>query len=273
MTASHISRDPLNQGMLHALVIQIRVVSALVLRETRTRFGHSKIGYAWALLEPIAGIYILLVVYQLFGRHTPVGSSLELFFITGFIPYQFYDRTATRLSGAITANKALLNLPIVKNVDVIFGRAILELATNLVVLLILLGGMWASGVEEAIPRDPFLLAQAILMCWLLGIGVGAVNAVLNALIKSWDNVFRLITRPLYLLSGIFFMPEKLPSPFNEWFLWNPVLHGIEWFRSGFYEGYGKYSLDRGYLLTWVLVSLLIGFALERKMRIKLFVGG
>ena len=263
----------MSQGMLHAFIVQMRVISALVLRETRTRFGHSKIGYAWALLEPIASVYILLLVYQMFGRHTPVGTSLELFFITGFMPYMIYDRTATRLAGAITANKALLNLPIVKNVDVIFGRAILELATELVVLFLMLGGLAVAGIEDAIPRDPLRLAAAIGMCWLLGIGIGSLNAVLNVLIKSWDNVFRLVTRPLYLLSGIFFMPEKLPSPFNEWFLWNPVLHGVEWFRSGFYEDYGKYSLDRGYLTIWVLTSLLLGFVLERKMRRKLFVGG
>ena len=268
-----ISNYAFRQTMLGAARVQLRVICALVLRETRTRFGHSRLGYAWALVEPIASVIVLSLVYLTMGRHTPVGTSLELFFITGFMPYMIYDKTAKRVGGSISANKALLNLPIVKNVDVILGRAILELGTELTIMLILLGTLFAFGVSEAVPRDPLRLANAVLVAWLLGVGIGSINAVINALFKSWDNIFNILTRPLYLLSGIFFVPERVPPPLKDWFLLNPVLHAVEWFRSSFYEDYGKFSLDTRYLLTWVFATLIIGFALERKMRRKLFVGG
>ena len=45
--------SPAAPGLLRGLWLSAEVVHALVLRETRTRFGGHKLGYAWALLEPI----------------------------------------------------------------------------------------------------------------------------------------------------------------------------------------------------------------------------
>jgi tetratricopeptide (TPR) repeat protein len=44
---------------LDQLRSQRRVIRALIIRETRTRFGDSKLGYGWALLEPIMHIALL----------------------------------------------------------------------------------------------------------------------------------------------------------------------------------------------------------------------
>ena len=256
-------------GMAEAFVIQARVIGALILRETRTRFGASKIGYVWALLEPIGHVVVLGFVYFLFGRKTPVGNSLELYFITGIFPYFLYEKTGTRLSGALTANKALLNLPMVRNLDVIFARAILELATILVVLLILIAGLVLAGVEEAIPFNPVQAGEAFLVMWLFGTGIGSINAVINSINKSWDNIFKLLTRPIFLLSGIFYSVDHFPEPFRTYLLYNPIIHGVEWFRSGFYEDYSVETLDKPYLIAWAFCSLVAGLALEWVMAKKI----
>ena len=39
---------------------QRRVIHALIIRETRTRFGDSRLGYGWALIEPILHIALLV---------------------------------------------------------------------------------------------------------------------------------------------------------------------------------------------------------------------
>ena len=256
-------------GLLEAFAIQIRVIGALILRETRTRFGASQFGYVWALVEPIGHVVVLGFVYYLFGRKTPVGTSLELYFITGIFPYFLYEKTGTRLSGAITANKALLNLPMVRNLDVIFARAILEMATILVVLLILIGALFLYGVEEAIPFDPVQAGEAFLAMWLFGTGIGSINAVINSINKSWDNIFRLFTRPIFLLSGIFYSADHFPEPFRTYLLYNPIVHGVEWFRSAFYEGYSIETLDKPYLIAWAFWSLVAGLALEWVMAKKI----
>ena len=42
-----------------ALQTQVRVIQALIIRETRTRFGEARLGYGWALLEPVLHILML----------------------------------------------------------------------------------------------------------------------------------------------------------------------------------------------------------------------
>lgn len=255
-----------SRALLQAARLQLRVIGALILREVRTRFGTSRLGYIWALAEPIVHFLVLSWLYMALMRLPIAGMSLALFFMSGVIPYFVFDKTANRLAGSINANRALLHLALVKHVDVIVGRALLELATMLVVFIVLMTGMYAFNQLQNTLIQPLILAKAMALLWLIGIGVGATNAVLNSLFKSWDMIFRMATRPLYLLSGMFYMGERVPSPMRDWVAYNPLIHGVELFRSGIFPGYGGTFIDMTYLVSWAACSVTFGFAFERIMR-------
>lgn len=51
-------------GLPDRLRSQCRVIGALIIRETRTRFADAKLGYGWALLEPILHITLLSVMFR-----------------------------------------------------------------------------------------------------------------------------------------------------------------------------------------------------------------
>jgi capsular polysaccharide transport system permease protein len=250
-----------------AMSLHLRVIGALVLREMRTRFGVSRLGYLWALAEPLMHVVVLNFIYIAMQRRPVIGTSLALFFVSGIIPYFVFEKSATRLTGAITGNRALLQLALVRNVDVILGRALLEFATLLIVFLVLLTGLYALGhLDSNVRLQPLIMMQALLLAWLLGLGIGAINAVMGALVKSWDTVYKIMTRPLYLLSGIFFMVDRIPPPFGAYLRYNPIIHAVELFRSGIYPGYGQYSVDVPYLLCWSFGAVVVGFSLERLLR-------
>jgi capsular polysaccharide transport system permease protein len=246
-----------------------RVVFALILREIRTRYGHTLIGYAWAPIEVVLHLVIMMAMFTALGRHGPLGMSLEMLILTGLIPYFMFQKVATRLVGALKANNALLQLPPVKNVDVFFARAILEFITMIAIALILHALIMMIG-HGAMPRDIVTAFTAALMLALLGFGLGMTAGVLAQIIKSFDIVFRLCIMPLYLTSGVFFSVERLASPMRDILLYNPILHGVEWYRSAFVEGYGRFSLDIPYLVMWTSVLVIVGFASERVLRRKTF---
>jgi capsular polysaccharide transport system permease protein len=256
------------RALLQAMRLQQRVIGALILREIRTRFGTSRLGYAWAVAEPILHFMVLSWIYMALMRQPLAGMSIALFFMSGVIPYFVYDKTGHRLAGAINANRALLHLALVKHVDVIVARALLELATLIFVFALLMTGMYAFDQLQNTLIQPLILAKATALLWLIGLGVGATNAVLNALFKSWDTVFRMATRPLYLLSGMFYMAERVQSPIRDWVSYNPIIHGVELFRSGIFPGYGSTFIDETYLMAWAACSVVFGFAFERIMRRK-----
>jgi capsular polysaccharide transport system permease protein len=64
--------------------------------------------------------------------------------------------------------------------------------------------------------------------------------------------------------------EYVPEMYRQYMVWNPMMHAVEWFRSGFYHLYPTYSLDIHYLVSWSGTTLLLGLAFERVTRERLY---
>ena len=128
--------------------------------------------------------------------------------------------------------------------------------------IIVIGGGLAG------PSEPLLLLEAIIGLALVGFGLGSINAVVAMLFSSWRNVYDVLTRPLMLLSGVFFLPDATPLAARELLAYLPTVQGIELFRSGFYTGYRSSILDPGYLFAAGLSLCLLGLSGERVVRLK-----
>ena len=170
---------------------------------------------------------------------------------------------------AITSNGSLLQLPLVGTFDVLIARGLLELITDTLVAVILLAGFGAMGLG-ALPQDIAGTSAAIVVVWLLGCGFGYLNAVVNAFMKSWDKIWAQLTRLLYFCSGIFYVPGMMPDWIRDILAWNPLLHGVDWFRSSFFREYEPHWLDRPYLAAMAVAALLAGLGLERGLRRRLY---
>jgi ABC-type polysaccharide/polyol phosphate export permease/Flp pilus assembly protein TadD len=245
---------------------QLRVIHALMIRETRTRFGESRLGYGWALLEPMLHITLLWAMFALLMHGTPpIGTHFFLFYYTGLVPFHVFVHTSTSMIYGVAGNGPLLQLPPVKPFDVILARGLLEFATDLVVAALLLAGFAAFGIP-ALPDNLAGAITALIAVAALGCGVGYVNAVLQTLFRSWDKLWNNATRLLYFFSGIFYVPGMMPDWAREIVVWNPLLHAIDWFRASFFAAYRPHWLDQRFLIVAAVLSVLAGLALERGFR-------
>src|SRR5207249_8960456 len=132
------------------------------------------------------------------------------------------------MSHAITGNGPLLQLPPVTTFDVIAARGLLEIITDVIVAVILLVAFEAIGLA-AMPDDLWGPAVALLVAGLLGLGVGYINAVVTVFWRSWEKIYAQLTRVLYFISGIFYVPAMMPDWARDGLAWNPLLHAIDWF--------------------------------------------
>jgi capsular polysaccharide transport system permease protein len=249
-----------------ALRSQLRVIYALMLRETRTRLADSKLGYGWALLEPVLHIGMLSLVFAVMMRgRPPIGDKFFIFYYTGIIPYHLFVHTSSSMTNAIIGNGAVLQLPLVSTFDVVMARGLVEIVTDIVVAIILLAGFFAAGIG-LLPHDLPALSASVIVVSLFGCGIGFINAVINAFFKSWDKIWAQLTRTLYFCSGIFYVPGMMPDWVRDILVWNPILHAVDWFRSSFFPEYEPHWLDRFYLTIVAVVSLAVGLCLERGLR-------
>jgi capsular polysaccharide transport system permease protein len=248
-----------------ALAIQGRVLLALMLREARTRYGRQQIGYLWAIIEPMFHISILMVMFSFMGRASPLGESLPMFLATGIATYLGFRNVYGRTKGGYGSNEALLTYPVVKIVDVFLGRALLELATWIVVMMILISVLILLG-HGSLPHAPLLMLEAVAALFCLGFSVGMCFGLLTEFVPSAANFLTWPMRILYFASGVFMLPDSMPPMVRDIIVWNPLLHGIALFREGYYRMYDSHMLDVGYLWKFVVAMLLVAFVAERMAR-------
>jgi len=247
------------------LLLQVRVLATLTLRETRATFGASRFGYLWTIIVPTCSVALLCVLFAAAGRRAPFGQSLALFFATGILTVEFFSKLSSALMTAFEANKALTTYPLVKETDALFARAILTTLTYMLIMALFYGALAALGLADA-PHYPERIIAAIGATAWLGFGFGTVNAVLISLWPSWQQIERVLTRPLIFVSAVFYIPSFLPPAAQAALWWNPVLHLVEWTREGVYPNYDSGVLSPAYPLAVAAALTLIGLASERGTR-------
>ncbi len=250
------------------LASQSEVVWAVMLRETRTRFGAHSFGYLWALLEPLLMIMTFWILLAIIGRPAPDGMDLYTFIATGIVPYTLFASTANRVAESINGNRALLYYPHVKPLDLVFARCILELATYGGVFIVLMGGH--ALYHQQFNIDSILVAvTGLVTAGMLGMTLGMVFCMLAQYSKFVDRARGFFFRPFFWVSGIFFTLNELPDEARAAVVFNPVIHCVELVRAGWFHSYDATHANISYTGAYILVLAFIGLSLERAIRTRI----
>lgn len=246
----------------NGLFRMIRTVVALILREIATTYGRSPGGYVWALADPILGVALLTLVFQhALGNTSPLlGSSFPLFYASGYLPFQMYHDIGNKMAQSLRFSRPLLAYPAVTFVDALIARLILNSVLHVIVFTVLIGGI---AIVQRIPLvlDVAVVLHALFLTTLLGAGIGTLNCFLTMRFPVWERAWSILTRPLFLMSGIFFTYEVMPSIVRDVLWWNPLLHIVGLMRRGIYGVYPADYVSEGYVLTVSLITLVAGLLL------------
>jgi len=249
------------------LVVTRRVIWALIMREARTRYGRSDLGYAWAIIDPLIEFSLLMVLFTAFGRVSPIAVSLPAFLISGLMPFHLFRDCMSRGSTAASANAALLTYPQVKVMDVVAARVLLETATFLVVyvsfvfvIVFAVGDQFSAFVDE--PRK---MIPAFLGLFYFGFCCAVFSSSMNRLTPIWGSIWGYLSRPLWFLSGVFFTLSHLPNNARRYMTYNPVAHVLEWWRSGTLSAFESTAYSPLFVLGTATVLLFIGLAVDRML--------
>jgi capsular polysaccharide transport system permease protein len=234
-----------------------RVVLALMLREMSATHGRSVGGYLWLILEPVLGIMLLTLIFS-YGLRTPrLGINFPIFFATGILPFMFFNTVAGNVSSSINYSRALLGYPRVTYVDAIVARALLSGLTQLLVSFIILTGI----VIYYDTRTVFHLNTALLtygMAFALALGIGTFNCFLFTMYPLWQRAWSILTRPLFIISGVFILYETFPRALQEILWYNPLLHVTAEMRDAFYLQYEAVWVSPLYVFGVAAVTGTLG---------------
>lgn len=247
------------------IITHSRVIHALILREMRTRFGRAQLGYLWALIEPTLFVLVFLAFFALRGATAVSGMPIALFLLTGTIPFIMFRDTMMRSMSAIQSNRPLLTFPQVTPIDLILGRALLEIATTVSAFVLLIVIFVAIGGPVKI-ADPLGVFVWLAVLALLGFGAGAAFGALAPLFPSVQQLVpSIVIRPLFWVSGLFFTADMIPEEIREYALLNPLLNLTELVRAAFFHEFESPDADIIYVVLFTLVVVFLGLAIQRAL--------
>lgn len=245
--------------------IMIDTVHALMLRELKTRFGASKLGYFWAIAEPAAQASIMAILFSLIGRESLSGVPVALFLICALLPFKFFSKLLPQLTASVQANRGLLSYRQVVPLDPFITRFIIEFATFIVVyILILLVMAWLGF--EVWPQDLLALLAVSALLALLASGLGLMLCVATLYWEDVPKVLAMVMTPMFFVSGIFFCATMIPQQYWYLFAWNPIFHVLEISRDAMFVSYETPVGSWAYIGLLALIFNAIGLMLYQVNR-------
>lgn len=254
--------------MHHPLVNTLTVWQALFLRETLDRFFGSRAAWAWLLVEPAMHIGFISLVWGMLRKNSMGGIDIAMWIILGMLAFFLFRRTGVQTLHALDCNKAFFAFRQVRPFDVALVRAGVEAFSMFFISLFILGVAAMMGLD-ALPDDPLKALLALTGLWLFGAGYGLVTSVCMRLVPDSGHIFQILMMPLYLVSGVIMPLAFIPMPYRDWLLWNPLAHGLELVRQGFFSNYHTLDVSFSYLYAWVLGSVALGLTLYRGLETRL----
>ena len=246
-----------------SLIIQKRVIGALLMREIITRYGRNNIGFLWLFVEPLLMTLIMVLMWKFFKVNNISTLNIVAFTITGYPMMMMLRNASNRAIGSISANMSLLYHRNVRVLDTIFARMLLEIAgatiAQIAIMSVLIAVRWIE-----MPADIFYMLLAWLLMAMFAIGLGLIICSVAIHFEPFGKVWGTISFVMMPLSGVFFFVHNLPQQLQHYVLMLPMVHGTEMFRAGYFGNSVTTYGNPWFILLCNLVLLLLGLAMVTK---------
>lgn len=205
-------------------------------RERKTRFAGGVLGYLWAYITPIVWIALIVMLFRYLERTPPIDVGVEVFVATGVLVYVIFRQTVTALSRVLTAHRYMRYFTSVSEDDILLASMLLEAFNFFLTSLLVFTAVtvfFGAPVPASIPG----VLLGLTLAWILGCGVGRFVAIGCQLSDTFARTIPLVLRPLFWLSGIFYLAAELPTTVQNILWWSPLLHITEIVREGYFLGF------------------------------------
>lgn len=254
---------------LNAVSIQVRVMYAILIRDVKIRFKDSPIGIFSAVLEPLAHILILSLLFSYVRfRTTDLGEYLTLFFMTGLLPLFCFKMSMQNVHTTMMKHRMTMYAPVVRPIDLMVVAYVFTVLVY--ISLFAMFDQFYVLVYDYEGADNFILCMIPMLCnGLIGLAFGMVMTIVAIWFRYITVIMGIVFGPVNLLSGMFFTAETLPPIAVEILAWNPFFQSTELLRTYYYYEYESPIFDPLYYYGWVVTCTALALVSERVMRHRL----
>lgn len=204
------------------------------LRQIRSRYRQSVLGFGWAFVQPVVAMVVISVIFGGFLRVPSNGVPYPVFSYVAILPW-------TLFSGSIGAAvpSVLVNMDLVTKTY--FPREILPLAAILTrfvdfgIASLVFGGLilwYHIPVQTTWLYVPVLL----LVQTLLAIGIGFFGSAISVFLRDFSFAVPLAMQVWMYLTPVIYPLSMVPERFRSLYMLNPMAGIITGYRQVVLEG-------------------------------------
>jgi ABC-type polysaccharide/polyol phosphate export permease len=205
---------------LRTAVAHRNLLYLLALRELRTRYKKSVLGWAWSMLNPLSQMVIFSVIFlYVFVAEPPVGDpsglkNFPLYFLCGLLPFNYFSISVGTAIGAVQGGAGLIKKVQFPHEHLVFSVVVAQFATLLVELLLLTVALLIGG-NMVLPWLPVLFLVLGLLT-LFATGVALALAAANVFYHDVAYLWGIALPIIFYSTPILYTPEIITLPWLRW---------------------------------------------------------
>jgi ABC-2 type transport system permease protein len=241
----------------------------LTLRELRSRYKRSVLGWTWSLLNPLATVAIFTVVFKYFLKaEIPPGdpsglSNFAAYLLCGLLPWNYFSNSLNGSMATLVGNAGLIKKVYFPRENLVLAFIASTLVSFLIELLVLGVILVLLGNAIWVWIPVVLLLVAIETVFIVGLGL--MVAVLNAYFRDVQylvgsillQVLFYMTPIVYSLEGQVY-PQMKSQIARKLYTANPLMRFVDAFHKVLYDMRWPSLFTFVYLIVCSAISLGLG---------------
>lgn len=245
----------------------------LTLRELRTKYRRSFLGWFWSLLNPISTVLIYSLVFgKLFNASAPIGeksgiTAYSIYLMCGILPWNFFGLVTNLGMNALVGNAGLVKKVAFQRQTLVMAQVIFSLVQFAIEISILF--VVVSALGSPAWRLLWLLPILMLILALFSAGIGFALSVVYVYFRDLGYLWTILLQIWFFATPIIYSPDLLHGKGPAWVedlaRVNPMYLFTDSFRDLLYHGVIPPAWRFGELILATVISLLLGLKIFKKM--------
>lgn len=207
------------------------LVLSLVRRQYQLRYRQSLVGFSWAILPPLASLFVATVVFHgvMNVQSGKPGVPYTLFTLAALVPWTFFAQSVTAgVPSVVGSIQMVTRLP--------FPRAAIPfsmIGTSMIDLGISFVGfaVFAVITQAGLPITALWLPLILLIELVLVVGVVLLGSAVNVFARDIRIAVPLLMQLWLFLTPVMYPLDKVEGALRTLYLLNPMTGIVEMFRQ------------------------------------------
>ncbi|MFQ6083879.1 MAG: ABC transporter permease [Candidatus Aminicenantia bacterium] len=192
---------------------------ALTLKELKTRYKSTMLGFLWAFLNPLFQMIVLSIIFTVIVRIQV--EKYPLFLFAGLLPWMFFNQSLISGTRSLINNRELIKKAFFPREILPLSSVFSNLVNFLLSLLVFLPALFV--LSNYISFNLLLLPVIILLQIILTIGIVLVTSSLNIYYRDVSFVVQALILAWFYLTPVIYPLSMVPKRFISFYSLNPMV--------------------------------------------------